>query len=39
MTREEFIEGYCKRSHVGWDWLGQFREAIPCDCGEESCGG
>ena len=39
MTKEEFIEGYCNRSKVTWEWLSQFQNAIPCDCGEDGCNG
>lgn len=39
MTREEFIEGYCKRSRITWEWLSKYRDAVPCDCGERGCEG
>lgn len=39
MTREEFIAAYCRRSDVQWEWLRQYRDAIPCNCGEPECEG
>ncbi len=40
MTKEEFIEGYCERSGVTYEFL-QFhgRSAEPCDCDYEGCEG
>lgn len=37
MTRNEFIAGYCERSGVTWEWLSEHMDAIPCDCGDETC--
>jgi hypothetical protein len=39
VTREEFIEAYCRRSDVQWEWLSQYRDAVPCTCGEQYCEG
>jgi hypothetical protein len=39
MTRDEFIAGYCAASKVTWEWLRQYRDAVPCDCGDEICEG
>lgn len=39
VTREEFIEAYCARSGVSWDWLSEVRKAVLCECGDESCEG
>lgn len=39
LTREQFIALYCARSGVAWDELAELNEAVPCDCGEESCQG
>lgn len=39
MTREEFIAGYCERSDILWAELSEWRAAVPCDCGDESCDG
>ena len=39
MTKEEFIEGYCNPSKVTWEWLSQYLDAVPCDCGEDGCNG
>ena len=40
MTKQEFIEGYARRSEIT---VARFYElgldAYPCDCGEEGCGG
>ncbi len=39
MTKDEFIEAYCKRSGVTWEQLSKKQEALPCACGDESCVG
>jgi hypothetical protein len=39
MTQQEFIDAYCKRSRVEWDFLSQHRFAAPCDCGAAECHG
>jgi len=39
MTKDEFIAGYCERSNAPWDFLSVYLEAVPCDCGDESCKG
>lgn len=37
VDRQEFIADYCERSGVTWEWLSQYKKAIPCDCGDEAC--
>lgn len=39
MTRQEFIDRYCARSGVQWDWLSRHRVALPCACGDDTCEG
>lgn len=39
MERQEFIDGYCKRSGVTWGDLSRRFVALPCHCGEASCEG
>lgn len=39
VTRHKFIAGYCRRSEVTWEWLQRYRDAVPCDCGEDDCEG
>ena len=39
MTLDEFISGYCSRSGITWEWLSQYKVALPCACGEENCEG
>jgi len=39
MTKEEFIEGYCRRSNITWDVLKDHLVALPCRCGDSSCDG
>ena len=39
MTKEEFIDAYCKRSNVSWESLSQWRVPLPCACGEDECDG
>jgi hypothetical protein len=46
VTREEFIDGYVKRSGIeqyrtatGYIIHGRERLALPCACGEECCQG
>ena len=40
MTKDEFEEGYAKRSGVTIETLhGMGLFAAPCDCGEEECRG
>jgi hypothetical protein len=39
MTKEDFIAGYCERSHMTWEALQPFQVALPCACADESCCG
>lgn len=39
MTKEEFVAQYCKRSGVTKEFIGQYKDALPCACGDESCEG
>ena len=39
MTQQEFIDAYCARGGVTWEWLSTRRDAVPCDCGEPGCDG
>lgn len=39
MDKEEFIMKYCERSGVTWEWLRQYKQALPCACGEDCCEG
>jgi hypothetical protein len=39
MTKEEFIEAYCARSKVTWQWLSQYMVALPCACDDAACQG
>ena len=40
MTKEEFEEGYARRSGVTVEWLhSKGQVAIPCDCGIDGCQG
>jgi hypothetical protein len=39
MTRDEFIDGYCERSHINRAELNKWRVALPCACGESACEG
>lgn len=39
MTRDEFIDGYCKRSGITREFFFANGDAVPCDCGEGSCAG
>jgi hypothetical protein len=39
MTKDEFIAGYCERSHVEWQELQRSQVALPCACGDKSCCG
>lgn len=39
MGKEEFIKHYCERSGVTWEWLKQYKDALPCACGDEICDG
>ena len=39
MTRDEFIDSYCKKSKVSWDKLSKTQVVLPCECKEELCQG
>jgi len=39
MTKQEFIDGYCKRSNISWDELKETQVVLPCNCGEDVCDG
>ena len=39
MTREEFIEGYCKRLNRTPEKVLERRVALPCVCGTKECEG
>lgn len=42
MSKDEFIEGYCTRSGITWEWLSGpegMRVALPCACSDEGCQG
>jgi hypothetical protein len=39
MTKEEFIQDYCNRSDLSWEWLSKYKIALPCACGEDECDG
>ena len=39
MTKQEFIDGYCERGGLSWEWLRTRRVAVVCDCNEPICSG
>lgn len=39
MDKQKFIDGYCERSGVTWEWLSKYKTALPCQCGLELCEG
>ncbi len=39
MTRDEFIDGYCKKSGITREFFFENGDAVPCDCGEDGCAG
>jgi hypothetical protein len=38
-VKREFIDGYCQKSGIPWLELSQWLNALPCNCGDESCEG
>lgn len=39
MTKNDFIHGYCKRSHITEEIFHKYQVALPCNCGDEGCEG
>jgi hypothetical protein len=39
MTKEEFIQGYCKNSNIDREFFDRYFAAEECDCGDEKCKG
>jgi len=39
ITKQEFIERYCKRNNVTPEGLSRHRVVLPCACGDDSCEG
>lgn len=39
MTKEEFEEGYCKRSGISLDEYNKYEITLPCSCEDEDCEG
>ena len=39
MTKEQFIDGYCKRSGITRGFYDSNFVALRCDCGEDNCSG
>ena len=39
MTKDEFIDSYCKKSKISWDKLSKSQVVLPCECKDELCQG
>jgi len=39
MTKEEFIEYYCRNSKITREYYDRYYVALPCNCGEYMCQG
>ena len=39
MTKEQFISGYCERSHITRESFDKYQVALPCDCEADICNG
>jgi len=37
MTKDDFIDSYCKRSNISRELFHRFKVALPCQCGDEAC--
>lgn len=39
MTKKEFEEGYCNKSHITVEEYMKYFVTLPCHCGDPSCKG
>ena len=39
MTREQFENNYAERSKITVETLREYKEVIPCNCGDKLCTG
>ncbi len=39
MTRKQFEENYCNKSHINIEEYNKYFVTLPCNCGEDTCKG
>lgn len=39
MTRKQFEENYCNKSHINIEEYDKYFVTLPCNCGDDTCKG